>query len=151
VTLFAPKLRRWAGFALLAVMTTTAAACDNDPTGEDDEPEIADVRVTIGNQTVTINEAGAQSGTLTVPRGQSNVTVAFLRDNGQPETLVTAAEFELRLVPRTGTTGITFTANGVTGGTINTTSAGQKSLDLQLYHREEDHTDFNRILTITSQ
>lgn len=151
MTLFAPKLRRWAGFALVAVMTAATAACGDDPTGEDDEPEIAEVRVTVGNQTVTINDAGTQTGTLTVPRGQSTVTVAFLRDNGQPETLVTAAEFDLRLVPRTGTTGITFTANGVTGGTINTTTAGQKSLDLQLYHRADDHTDLNRILTLTSQ
>ena len=149
--MFSTKLRRWAGFAAVVALTATASACSDDPTGEENEPEIAYARVTVGSQSVTIDDTGAQTGTLTVPRGQSNVTVAYFRDDNSVEDLVTSAEFEVRLVPRTGTSGVTWTPNGAFGGTLNTTTAGQKSLDVQLFHLEEGHADFNTIVTLTAQ
>lgn len=149
--LFSTKLRRWAGLAAVVALTATAGACSDDPTGEESEPEIAYARISVGGQSVTIDDTGTQTGTLTVPRGQSVVTVAYFRDNNQAEDMVTSAEFEVRLVARTGTSGVTFTPNGAFGGTLNTTTAGAKSLDLQLFHLEEGHADFNKILTLTSQ
>jgi hypothetical protein len=149
--LVSTKLRRWAGLAAVVALTATTGACSDDPTGEEREPEIAFARISVGGQSVTINDAGTQTGTLTVPRGQSTVTVAYFRDNNQPEDLVTSAEFEVRLLARTGTSGVTFTPSGAFGGTLNTTTAGAKSLDVQLFHKEEGHADFNTILTLTSQ
>lgn len=149
--LFSTKLRRWAGFAAVVALAATASACSDDPTGEEPEPEVAYVRITVGSQSVTVNAGGTQTGTLTVPRGQSAVTVAYFRDDNTVEDLVSSDEFEFRLVPRTGTAGVTFTSSGAFGGTLNTSTAGQKSLDVELYHLEEGHPDFTTILTLTSQ
>ena len=148
--MFTTKLRRWAGFAAVVALTATASACSDDPTGEEPEPEVAFVRVTVGGQSVTVG-GGSQTGTITVPRGQSTVTVAYFRDDNSVEDRVSSTQFEFRLNPRAGTSGVTFTPNGDAGGTLNTTTAGQKSMDVELFHLEEGHPDFNAILTLTSQ
>lgn len=145
------KLCRSLALCAALVLTAATAACDDDPIGSDDEPEIANVRVSVGTQSVTISEFGQQTGTLTVPTGNSVVAAAWLRADGQPEPLITSEEFELRLVPSAGTTGVTFTPAGAFGGTLNATTSGEKTVQLQLFHLEEQHADFQQTLRFTVQ
>jgi hypothetical protein len=134
----------------VAALVSSIAACDGDSTGTEDEPNVASVRVTVGAQTVTISNNGTQTGTLTVPQGNSAVTVAWLRPNGTVESLVTSDEFNVRMTAAAGTSGVTFTSSGAFGGTLNATSAGQKVLRLSLFHLEEQHEDFGPLnLTLT--
>jgi hypothetical protein len=136
--------------ALAGLVSALATACDDDPTGGEEEPDIGSVRVTVGAQTVTISSTGTQTGTLTLPQGNSTVVVAWLRPDGTTETLVTSAEFEVRMTPAPGTTGITFTSSGAFGGTLNATTAGAKVLQLSLFHLAEQHDDFGpHNLTVT--
>lgn len=144
--------RSFRALAVAAFVSAIAAGCDGNSTGSDEqEPEIASVRVTVGAQSVTITNNGTQTGTLTVPRGNSTVAVTWLRADGSVETVVTSSEFEVRMVAASGTSGVTFTPNGAFGGTLNTTSAGQKVLRLSLFHLEEQHDDFGPLnLTLTA-
>lgn len=143
-------LRRGLRALAVAALVSSITACDGDSTGSEEEPDIGSVRVTVGAQTVTITNNGTQTGTLTVPQGNSTVTVAWLRPNGSVESLVTSDEFDVRMTAAAGTTGITFTPNSAFGGTLNATSAGQKVLRLSLFHLEEQHEDFGPLnLTLT--
>lgn len=127
------------GAALLAL--TVAAGC-RGITDNDDEPDIAAVRLTIGGaQTVTINrETGAQSGAVTLPVGTTTIAAVALNASGQVEPLVTAADFELRIAPVT--TNVTFVRTGPFAGTLTRTASGAATVRVSLYHTGEGHEDF---------
>lgn len=130
-----------------AALVAGAAACDRSPTGED-HAEAAAVRLTVGNQVVTVTAAGAQTGTLTLPQGTHTVAVAFLDAGMDPIT-----DFEdglsLQVVPVSGTTGVSFTASGLTGGTLTASTPGQKTVSVRLMHG--DHPDFAQNVVFTVQ
>jgi len=143
---FARTLRTATALALVGF----AAACDDSPSESEVEPEIAAVRVTVGAQVVNITETGQQTGTLSVAQGTSPVTVAWLRADGSVDPIVNSDEFEVRMNAQ-GSTGNSFTPTGAFAGTLNATSAGQKVMQVQLYHREEAHDEFGQNLTLTVQ
>lgn len=130
-----------------AALVAGAAACDRSPTGED-HAEAAAVRLTVGNQVVTVTAAGSQAGTLTLPQGTHAVAVAFLDAGLNPIT-----DFEdglsLQVVPVSGTTGVSFAATGLTGGTLTASTAGQKTMSVRLMHG--DHPDFAQNVVFTVQ
>lgn len=126
-----------------------AAAC-NGSTDAEPEPQIATVRITVGTQTVSISETGQQTGTLSIPQGNTAVAVAWLRADGSVDPVVNSEDFEVRIVPQ-GSTGISFTPAGPFAGTLNATTAGQKVVQVQLYHIEEQHDEFGQNLTLTVQ
>jgi hypothetical protein len=142
---FRRSLRSVAALALLSI----AAAC-KDSTGSDPEPQIASVRVTVGAQVVTISETGQQTGTLTVPRASTPVTVAWLRADGSADPVVNSQDFEVRMIAQ-GSTGISFTPAGPFAGTLAATTSGQKTVRVQLYHLAEQHDEFGQNLTLTVQ
>lgn len=134
--------------ATVALVGFTAAC--NGSTDAEPEPDIATVRITVGAQTVSISETGQQSGTLTIAQGSTPVTVAWLSPGGSVDPVVNSEEFEVRMIAQ-GSTGITFTPAGPFAGTLNATSAGQKVVQVQLYHLEEAHDEFGQNLTLTVQ
>lgn len=145
-TLFpAPLLRRIRTTAVLSALVFGAAACSDDPTEPDDEPDVQTVTLTVGASTVTINKTtGAPSGNLVVPAGTSTVTAQWLRPNGSNETLITDAEFDLRIVP-SNTTEVTYAPTGARSGTltlVNLAAGGTTAAQVSLFHRDEQHNDF---------
>jgi hypothetical protein len=143
------RLRRSLRFAavLLAIAATTA--CERNPIEFDDEPDIAAVRLSVGNQVVTINESGVQTpASVTVPMGTTAISAQFLRSDGQVETRVTSDVFRLEIVPSSAP-GVTFTRTGPFAGTLNATTAGTKTVEVQAFHIEEGHEDFGQSFTFT--
>ncbi len=127
------------GAVLLAVAAT--AGCRGITDDDDNEVPIAAVRFTIGGtQTVTLADNGTQSGTVTIPVGATTITAVALRADGQVETLVTAADFELRVTPVTNN--VTFTRTGPFAGTITRTAAGAATVQVSMYHLAEGHPEF---------
>lgn len=126
------------------ILASTAIACDDDdPIEPDDEPEVAAVRLTVGTSTVTVSTTA--SPTLDVATGTNNVTAEWLRSGGAVETLVTDAEFELRIAQASGTGTLAFTPTSARAGTLTVTglNAGQTiAATVSLFHKQEQHTDF---------
>jgi len=145
-TLFARDARRRLRTAAVLSAIALGAACgDDDPTEPDDEPDVQTVTLAVGASSITINKTtGTASGNLVVPNGTSTVTAQWLRPNGSNETLVTDAEFDLRIVP-TNTAVASYTPTGARAGTINvlTLAAGATTTaQVSLFHKEEQHNDF---------
>jgi hypothetical protein len=138
------KIRR-AAPALFAVLALSLGACDPESPTDNDHPDVGSVRLTVGAQSITVNEAGAQTGTLTVPVGESSVAVAWLDSNGA------AASFHqvvtMQIVAVGAGTGVSFVSAGTVGGLLTTTSAGAKTVTVRLIHG--DHTEFSQNVTFT--
>ncbi|HEX4933522.1 MAG TPA: hypothetical protein VFV33_10115, partial [Gemmatimonadaceae bacterium] len=74
-------------------------AC-SDSTEPEEEPEVQTLTLTVGSNSITINKStGTASGPLLVPAGTSTVAAQWKRADGSNETLITSAEFELKIVP----------------------------------------------------
>jgi hypothetical protein len=139
--------RRFLATLVLTVFSLGAAGCsDDDPTEppEEEEPDILTVRITVGTNSVTWNRTtGATSGDLVIPSGTSTLTAAYNRPDGTTETIVTNADFELRIAPVTGSA-VAWTPNGAFGGSLVTsgvTSGQVIPVQLQLFHLEEGHAE----------
>lgn len=141
--------RSFALFSAVALIGS-AVACDDGPTDLEQEPEVVAVRITAGAQTVTIDEFGQQTGNLTIPVGSTAVAVAWLRADGSLDPVVNTEDFEVRMIAQ-GSTGITFTPAGAFAGTLNATTTGNKVVQVQLFHFEEQHDEFGKNLTLTVQ
>jgi hypothetical protein len=143
---------RLAALLLTGVVAIVTAACGDDPVEPPDPAEeVAAVRLTIGTQTVTVNEGGTVTGgpiNLTAG-GSSAVTATWIRSD---ETTVTGleADFELRIIP-TNTGIVTFTSTATFAGTLNGVAAGTTTVQVQLFHLEEQHGDFDQLVPVTVQ
>jgi len=127
-------------FALITLVA--AAACDDDPADEGDPAEaVVAMRLTVGSQTITVDEFGAVTGgPIAVPVGTTTVTAAFLDANNQ---VVTGLDAEFRIDVISNNTNIaTFTRTGTFTGNLIGVAAGQTSMEFALFHIEEDHEDF---------
>lgn len=130
---------RLAAFALL-VPALVLGACDDSPTDEDDEPEIATLALTLGGQLVTINEGGGvTSGQLRIAIGSTPVSVQALTATGAVINL--GNEFQLDVIPDASGR-ITFTRTGDYTGTLTANSAGTAVVKIGLLHKDDDHYDF---------
>lgn len=131
---------RHVAFALFAA--TALVACNDDPAAPDPEPQVASVRLTVGANSVTITTTS--SPTLTVASGTNTVAAEWLRADGSVESIVTDAEFELRIAQVSGTS-FTWTATGARSGTLVMTglpSGGSTAARVSLFHKGEQHDDF---------
>ena len=138
------------GTAALA-LTLGAAACGDDDGGpEEPEPKVQTMRLTVGG--TPYDFTGTTNPTIALRANTATtVTAQFLLANGQPEPLVTAETFELRIAPTTASD-LTFTRTGAFTGTLTTSrAAGQTfSASAELYHRIEQHEDFGpRTFSVT--
>ncbi len=157
------RLRAVRTAVLLGSVAALAGACDDDE--EDDEPEIQAVRLTVTppNGTATqyiVRTNGVQGGgPIQLRVGQNRVEAAGLDENNQIIDLEN--EFELRLVGSISgdnTTplpaGFEFTANRALSNTltVSTPAVGQRTVALQMFHRGENHSDFdaNGIAVVTT-
>ena len=145
--MFASPLFRHSTRLAIAILATAAftACSDDDPVEPEDEPEVQTLTLTVGASTITIDKTtGAASGQLTVPAGTSTVTAVWKKADGSVESLITSAEFDLRIVP-TNSANLSWTPTGAFGGTLVTTglTSGQTTTaQASLFHKEEGHSDF---------
>ena len=134
--------------AMLAV-AAFGTACDDDEVVP--EPEVATLRLVFPslNDTVFVDVAtgNVTSGPITI---SANIAfnAQFLKDDGEPETLITDATFELRVTP-VNTAMVTFTRTGAFGGSLNKIATGSTTIDFELYHLEEMHGEWTRSVPIT--
>lgn len=135
---------------MLIVAVLAAAPACREATSVDPEPRIEYVRVRVGGQAATVSAAGEQTGTLTVPRGASAVTVDWVEADGTGP-VHRVGTLHVRMVPQGSTTGVTFASDVIDAGTLTTTSAGEKVVQVQLYHIPEQKIHFAQNLTFTSQ
>src|SRR5687767_2758606 len=113
-------LRRTRQLAVTLIAATAFAACDDDdPVEPDDEPGIASVRLIVGTDTAIVTTTSA--GTLDVASGANTVAAEWFKADGSVETLVTNAEFELRIQQASGTGTLGWTATGARSGTLTVT------------------------------
>ncbi|MBC7896717.1 MAG: hypothetical protein H7066_14970 [Cytophagaceae bacterium] len=130
---------------LLLTATLAVTACSDDPTEPEAEPEVQTVTITVGANSITVDKTtGAASGSLTVPAGTSTVAAVWKKANGSVESLVTSAEFDLRITPTTPAN-LAFTPTGAFGGTLVTTGLASNQTTtarVALFHKAEQHEDF---------
>jgi hypothetical protein len=143
------QVRRRSVALIAAAFALSLAACKDDATGADDhdhEPEIEEMRLSIAGQVITVSDNGTVSpaGPIILPVGTSSVSAQFLDHDGQPDDHVTAAEFQLNVLPATGAP-VSFTrstTNPFAGTLTATTAAENVVIRFSLFHIEEQHNDF---------
>ena len=142
--------------AVLALLAVVSACSDDDPIEPEEEPEVQSVRLTSAATpafAITINKTNGQpSGPLRIAVGATPIAAAWLKADGTNETLISDAEYELRIVPTTATN-LSWSATGAFSGTLTTTglTSGQTTTaTVALRHKVEQHDDFGPY-TITIQ
>src|SRR5687768_12792331 len=115
-------VRRAVGFALVVVSVSIVAACgDDDPVEPEPDPEVQTMTLTAGSSSITFDRTVGgvtpSGSSLTIPAGTTTITATFRRADGSIETLVTGAEFDVRIRPASGTP-FTWTPNSNLGGTL---------------------------------
>lgn len=140
------------GGTLLAATTLAACGGDSPTDPHDDHAEEVDaVRLTVGTQVVEVDIGGTVTGgPILIPVGTSvAVTAAFLDHDGHVLELHDD-EFELRLVPANAGV-VTFARTGPFAGTLTGVAAGQTTLAVLVWHLEENHEDFEQLVTVSVQ
>jgi len=144
------SFRRSSAIALTLIALGTFSACgDDDPVAPDEEPEIGSVRLTVAGTSVTVSTT--QSPTLTVASGTNAVTAEWFKPDGAVETIVTDAEFELRIAQASGTGTLTWTPTGARGGTLVVTglaAGASAAAKVSLFHKAEQHTEVDLNFTV---
>jgi hypothetical protein len=134
--------------APLLLITLLLGGCKDDPIQATPEPTFATMRLTIGTQVINIaNPGGAVTGgPILLQRNVSTpVTATFLLANGQPDPIVVASSFELRITPVSG--GVTFARTGTFAGTLTAPTAGPAAATFTLYHTGAGHAEFESLNT----
>ncbi|MDA0330327.1 MAG: hypothetical protein O2958_15145 [Gemmatimonadetes bacterium] len=135
--------RRSSAHALLALTLSLAVtACGDDMGPEEEEPEVATMRITVGAQSIDVADDGTVTGgPISLSVGSTSISVQFLLANGQPEPLVTDAVFQVN-VESDNAGVVSFTRVGAFDGTLVAGAAGSTTVRLALFHIEEAHEDF---------
>jgi len=144
-------LRAARTIAAASMIALVATACSDDPTHVEEEPEVATMRIIVGNDTVNVNaKTGAVTGgPIMLTTGQdAAVTVQFLGGNGVADPLVQATTFRLDVTPAS-TAAATFTRTGPFTGTLRGVQAGNTSVSFALLHLEHDHEEFKWPVSVT--
>jgi hypothetical protein len=137
--------RRTLSTAFLLAIAPALAACDSS-TEPEEEPEVVAVRLTVGTQIVTVADNGVVTGgPIAIGVGATAISAVFLNAAGEPDDHVSADEFELLVVP--GSTGVvTFARTSAFAGTLTGVAVGNTSIEVALFHIEEQHEDFGPFL-----
>jgi hypothetical protein len=136
--------RPW-GFALVAALSV--AGCADDATGEGGtQPRIARLQLSVANQIVSIDGNGQVTNGPIVLRAGIDVEVhaTFLTQSGLPDPLVTAAAYQLNLIPNGGTAVITFALSDIDpfDGIIRCNFANTSGTILLSLHNFEEQKDY---------
>jgi hypothetical protein len=128
-------MTKWMRIAVLALIPLTAA-CDEDDGGGTDVDvgeDVETIRLTMGQQSVDISRGGAVSGTLTIPRGATQLTASFLRANGTTIALPSTSTFQINVTPtNTARATVARVSNFVV--TVNGLQTGAVGLSVELHH-----------------
>jgi hypothetical protein len=148
--MFDPR-KRHTGFTLLAFCLALGAwGCEDDPVVEDPEPEVATMRLVIGSQTINVDAGtgAVTGGPIAIGSGNTAVSVQWIKEDGTPETIVTAADFEL-LVEPANTAIVTFSRTGAFTGNLVGGANGSTTITFGLFHLEEGHEEFEWPVPVT--
>ena len=145
------SIRRLGAMALVAAAAGGTIACSDDK-DVDDEPEIGQITLTIGTVNVNSLAGNPPSGTTTIPRGNHIVTVVAKTSQGVTIP-ITTSEFELRITSsNNAVASYSMSTSNSLAGTLNAAAAGNATLNVQLFHKEEGHADYTILaLPITVQ
>lgn len=106
------------------------------------QPQVTTLRLTVGNQLVTLDINGVATGAPIVlrPGVSANVAAVWLKSNGEPETRVTRAVYQLN-VTNVGGAPVTFERSTTDpfAGTIVCNAPATGTLRVSLYNVEEQH------------
>ena len=137
----------WTAIAAVALAGLPGCATSDDP--GDTEPNIGSMVVEIDGTGYSATEAtGGFGGAIAqAPNGIVPFTVSFLRPGGSRETVVTAADFEVRVAANNAggpfADPIEFERTGAFTGTISGLEEGDDvTVYYSLYHKSELHSDF---------
>lgn len=135
-----------AGLAL--AVATTGAACSSS-TEPEVEPDAVTMRIIAGDQTVDVRVSDGQvtGGPITIGVGSTAIEVQFLLDNGQPDPVVTAAQFRADVEP-TNEAVVTFARTGPFTGTLTGVATGQTAVTFSLFHLPANHEEFDHPVTV---
>lgn len=126
-------LALWAGLAL-------AAACDDETGPTDPADTILSMRVTVENQTVTVNEGGTVTGgPIRIQVSGVPISATFISAAGVPVGGLDA--YELR-VTSAAPGFVTFSRLSAFSGTLTRVAPGATALSIGLWHNGEGHFDF---------
>jgi hypothetical protein len=138
---------------LLVFAAAFTTACDDDPAAPaEEEPEVETMRIVVGNQTINVTTAGVTGGPLVLQVGANNVSVQFLKANGQQDEIAHGGGFRLEVEPQGGAP-VTFTLSATNSfaGTLNATATATGAvLRFSLFHIEEGHEDFGPFSVTTN-
>ncbi|MBM4193537.1 MAG: hypothetical protein FJ202_04045 [Gemmatimonadetes bacterium] len=142
--------QRWrhATAAVLA-LSLFAGGCKKDATApEEEEPEVATMRLTInGTTVVNVSENGTVTGTFRIPVGTSTVVATWLKADGSADPIASdASAFRLAVVVPSNANGVAFALSATNNftGTFTATSNTMTAVPVTfgLFHIAEQHTDF---------
>jgi hypothetical protein len=144
------RFRRFFAPALIAFSVAgLGLGCGDDD--DIDEPDVQTIRLVVGTGaaavTYNIDLGTGLAAPIVITRTANPVVATFLRANGDVETLVSAAEFELRLDGLNPAIA-TFTRTGAFTGTLTGVAVGTDAVTVQLYHTIEAHPDFERSINL---
>ena len=127
-------MTKWMRIAALALIPLAAACEDDTDGGTDVDPgdDVETIRLTMGSQVVNISSGGAVSGSLDIPRGQTQMTATFLRANGTTLTLPSTG-FQINVTP-TNTSRVTVARVNNFTVTLNGLQSGAVGLSVALAH-----------------
>ena len=128
-------------FAFAVALAAGLLACDDNDDPPLDESKIATIRLTVGTQTITIDENCVVSGgPIRISTGTTPVAASFLLANGTPDPIVTSADFQMNFtIANTGLA--SFTRTGAFNGTLTRGTAGNTTATVALFHFEDDDDD----------
>ena len=158
VTPFAFRAVR--SLALGLALSATVAACGDDDDEAAEEPNPANVTLTITGgaspQTLTWNvgNQAVTGGPIAIPAGQTRTITLTqaLRADGTPDPVVTTGTFRLDVLTENN---VTFSRGsaGNFAGTLTAGAAGGGSVAFELYHLGENHREYgpSNEVTVTVQ
>jgi hypothetical protein len=133
-------MTKWMRIAALALIPMLSACSDDQIVDDDDDlgEEVATIRLTIGQQTVDVDQDGANLS-FDIPRGTSTITASFLRQSGTALVLPSNGEYAVNFVSA-NTARMSFARTGDFSGTLNGLQTGPVLMSVELLHGS--HSDF---------
>jgi hypothetical protein len=140
--------RRWTvtalRYAMLVAVLGTLNACKDSTEPEEEEPEVATMRLTFSNGTVlNVTGAASESRAVRLPLGATTVTATFLKADGTVDQVATAGTFRLAVVSSAGSVTFVQNSSNLFAGTLTIPAAVTNvGVSFALFHIAEGHEDF---------
>jgi hypothetical protein len=139
----ASRTRRFL-IALALLSLPAVPTCKSKETDvEDMEASVSSVRLTVGSQTITINNTGTViGGSITITRPTAApINAVFLNAAGSQDPVAHGGNFQLNATPA-DTSVLTFTRSSAFAGTLTGVAVGSTNLSVSLFHVTGGDNDF---------